>query len=314
MKVSVIIGTYNRGETLRQTLKSLESIIIPEGLSWELIIVDNNSNDPTREVIKWFQVNSHLPLRYFFERQQGKSFALNAGIQLAEGDILALTDDDVTVDPRWILNLTKTFEDYDCLGVRGRILPVWPCEKPPWLGTEGPFRIVGPIVFFGLNDTNPRILKGSPMGANMAFRREAFKKYGLFRLDLGRKGRDKEMLGGGGEDTDFGLRLYSGETLVYNPDAIVFHPVEEHELNKKYIKNWFYNCGKELVRINGVPDDFIRYFGVPRYHFRNLIQTFLMAMVSGRDPQRQFCYMTRCYQTVGEIVGSLQVWRQRRRP
>ena len=310
MKVSVIICTYNRAETLRDMIGSLESVIVPENISWEVIVVDNNSNDSTRELIASLRSNAALPLSYVFERQQGRSFALNAGIQVAGGDILAFTDDDVTIDPHWLLALTKTFKEFACLGIGGRILPVWPCAKPAWLSTDGAFRIVGPIVYFGLNDTSPRILKGSPMGANMAFRRRAFERYGLFRVDLGRKGRDGRRLGGGGEDTDFGLRLYrAGETLMYAPDALVYHPVEQHRITKKYITAWFYNCGKELTKINGIPGESVCYFGIPRYHFRKLAETFLKAAMSYHDPQERFCYITRCYQTAGEIAESFRMWR-----
>ena len=69
-----------------------------------MIIVDNNSSDNTRDVVMQ-QVDSFpVPLRYLMEKEQGRSAALNAGIRVAQGEILAITDDDVRVDPLWLRN------------------------------------------------------------------------------------------------------------------------------------------------------------------------------------------------------------------
>ena len=52
MDISVILCTYNRSASLRRTLQSFKEIVTPEGLSWELIVVDNNSTDKTREIFE----------------------------------------------------------------------------------------------------------------------------------------------------------------------------------------------------------------------------------------------------------------------
>jgi glycosyltransferase involved in cell wall biosynthesis len=75
---------------------------MPESVDWQVLIVDNNSKDQTREVAETFCQRDPSHFRYIFEPQQGKSFALNRGIREASGEILAFIDDDITVEPTFL--------------------------------------------------------------------------------------------------------------------------------------------------------------------------------------------------------------------
>src|SRR6266540_2548384 len=125
--ISAIICTYNRANSLQKTLKSLEDLVVPANLSWELIVVDNNSRDDTRAVVEGFARTARFPVRYVFAGRQGLCHARNTGITVARGEVMAFTDDDVTVDPCWLWHLKRTFDQCDCMGVAGRIVPVWTC-------------------------------------------------------------------------------------------------------------------------------------------------------------------------------------------
>lgn len=123
----------------------------------------------------------------------------------------------------------------------------------------------------------------APVGANMAFRRKAFEKYGLFRTDLGKVG-EKPMTG---EDTEFGNRLLShGEQIVYSHAAVVYHPVVEERTRKVYFQDWYFNYGRSLALVEGFPHDAVRYFGVPRYLFRDAFSSFGSWMVTANPAQR----------------------------
>src|SRR5947209_8426106 len=99
MKFSIVIATYKRAAVLKDTLASL-SHLKPDA-PWEVIVVDNNSPDNTRQVVEAAALSFPVPLTYAFERQQGRSAALNCGFRLASGDIIVTTDDDVRVEPDW---------------------------------------------------------------------------------------------------------------------------------------------------------------------------------------------------------------------
>ncbi len=84
MKISVILCTHNRCQSLAKALNSLAALTLPESVEWEVLVVDNNSSDGTREVVQRdFCGRYPGRFRYLFEPQPGKSYALNAGIRQA---------------------------------------------------------------------------------------------------------------------------------------------------------------------------------------------------------------------------------------
>src|SRR4051794_26325031 len=111
MNISVIICTRNRCQSLVKTLNSAAAQRLAESVEWEVLVVDNGSNDQTRAVVDDFRRKHPGRFRYLLEPEPGKSPALNAGIREAEGDILAFTDDDTTLAPTWLHNLTKHLYD-----------------------------------------------------------------------------------------------------------------------------------------------------------------------------------------------------------
>src|SRR5258708_472372 len=121
MKFSVVIATFNRADDLRETLASLARLR-PDG-AWEVIVVDNNSTDHTRPVVATAETGFPARLRYVFEREQGRSPALNTGIRQAHGDIIVTTDDDVRVEADWLDCAAKGLERLDLAQGGGRVPP-----------------------------------------------------------------------------------------------------------------------------------------------------------------------------------------------
>src|ERR1700734_3508684 len=144
MKITIILCTYNRCASLAKALESTAAMTLPGSAEWEVLVVDNNSTDQTREVVEGFHSRYPRHFRYLFEPQQGKSYALNAGVREARGDILAFTDDDVTVEPTWLQNLTAPLKTGECVGTSGRTLPEQSFSPPRWLGGEGRYPL-GPL-------------------------------------------------------------------------------------------------------------------------------------------------------------------------
>ena len=299
MKASILVCTFNRADALAASLRSLAQLSVPPDLTWEIVIVDNNSNDHTRAVAESFSTEFPGRFRYLFEPRQGKSFALNTGIKEAKGDILAFTDDDATVDPCWLAQLTDAIEKFDCVGVGGKIVPVWNFPRPDWLILEGPHRLMDAVVSLDLGP-EPHPIKAAVYGVNMAFRKQAFEKYGGFRKDLGPTVGNEVR----GEDSEFCRRLIkAGENLVYVPGAVVYHPVERKRIEKRYFQVWYLGRGRASVREGGIPSNAIRYFGVPRYLFASLGRN-LLKWLFCPSAQRRFYHKLSAYETWGQILES----------
>jgi glycosyltransferase involved in cell wall biosynthesis len=289
--ISVIVCTYNRSRSLKVTLASLQRMHVPADLTWELVVIDNNSSDDTEEVVRGYQRTAPFAVRYFFESTQGHSQARNRGIVEAKGVVLAFTDDDVIVDSHWLAELKQSYDRFDCLGVGGKIVPVWSSERPAWLREDGPYALMRAIVSFDPGE-DASVLKTPPFGANMSFRRSAFEGYGLFRTDLGRRGA--RLMGT--EDTEFGRRLLSGnERLIYNSRAIVHHPVQQERLTKRYFQRWYFEYGRASIRTGASPPGLVS--------LRDLTAS-LVRWATAIDPQQRFYYRLAAYRSLGRICES----------
>src|ERR1035438_10111695 len=145
MKVSVVLCTYNRCQSLARALESIAASQMPECVDWEVLVVDNNSKDRTREVTVECCLRYPGRVRYLFEARQGLSNARNAGIQEASGEVLAFMDDDVTVEPNWLRNLTSPLFGGTWVGAGGPIRLQRAFVPPRWLRLTGPFSMGGAL-------------------------------------------------------------------------------------------------------------------------------------------------------------------------
>src|SRR5687767_2492787 len=129
---SVLICTYNRASLLRETLESLAGVRSVR--SWEVVIVDNNSTDDTRTVVEEMAVTFPAPLLYVFEPRQGKSHALNTGLDVCRGQVIVFTDDDVHVAPDWVDAACEALEgERGPAYAGGPVRPLWGAVPPRWL-------------------------------------------------------------------------------------------------------------------------------------------------------------------------------------
>ena len=247
MNVSIVLCTYNRCQTLKRALESVAALQMPKTVSWHILIVDNNSKDETRKVAESFCLRDPEHFRYVFEPQQGKSNALNRGVREASGDILAFIDDDVTVEPDWLFELTKPLADGQWAGTGGRVFLPEGFSPPDWIAPEGHHSLLSILANFDMGP-EPCVLSKPPIGNNMAFRKAVFNSYGLFRTDLGPKPGSEIRH----EDTEFASRVMKdGGKILYVPSAVVHHEVEERRLKKKYFLAYHFAWGRALIRERG---------------------------------------------------------------
>ncbi|HSE97222.1 MAG TPA: glycosyltransferase [Blastocatellia bacterium] len=292
MKFSILIPTYNRAEELSRTLRSLSSQRTSH--TWEVIVVDNNSRDHTREAVAEIARSFPVEVRYLFEPEQGKPAALNTGIAESEAEVIAFTDDDHRFEPDWLEAAACGLDRFGCDYVGGKILPIWGGPQPAWLSTEsGRHRAVIGMADYG---AEPFEFGKSPaMGGNLAVRRECFARTGMWDNRLGRRGNT--LLGQ--EQREWCLRAReAGLRGVYLPDMVVYHLVPQERLDKRYFRRWFYwhgisrailyqQFGLDMESPEETRLDFAQVphiAGVPRYLFRTALR---YAMATGQAVARR---------------------------
>ena len=129
--ISVILASHNGTGTLPLTLEALTAVRLPEE-GVEVIAVDNASDDGTRELLEAY--SDRLPLRVISEPRRGKSFALNRGLDEAEGDLVVFMDDDILPDPQWLDAFARAAAAYPRVGLfAGQVRHHWQKEPPAWL-------------------------------------------------------------------------------------------------------------------------------------------------------------------------------------
>lgn len=303
MDITVILCTYNRAQILAGALERVAVSSLPEAIRWEVLVVDNNSNDNTREVVEEFCQLHPGRFRYLLEPHPGKSYALNSGVRDARGKILAFIDDDVMVTPTWLQNLTSELHNNKWAGTGGRTLPAEEVRLPTWLALRGPYALGGVLAAMFDHGDEPCQLDCAPYGANMAFRKQMFDKYGGFRVDLGpSQGRDIPRPN---EDTEFGRRVMSaGEHLRYEPAAVAYHPISADRIDKQYFLNWWFDCGRAGIReVGKKPDVFLiprHWFTIPKVAVTMLVPSTWRWMFS-LNPQRRFFGKCWVWKALGQM-------------
>ena len=271
MLITVAICTWNRADLLDQTLSEMRKLEIPQGVEWELLVVNNNCSDHTDEVLARHQ--AFLPLRRLHEPQAGHSHARNCALAVARGELLIWTDDDVLVDPHWIAAYCQAFERWpDAAFWGGAIEPWYETPPPPWV--QNNLRLLeGMLVVRDLGSRETRFGPGQrPYGANMAMRLRQVQQY-RFDVNLGRKGNE---LISADETAFFTMLTQQGCQGVWVPSAKLRHFVPADRLTLNYFWKFFHGYGRTLVRLEGAPQG-QPFLGAPRWLYRAYFERLLQA-------------------------------------
>jgi GT2 family glycosyltransferase len=219
---TVVVATRERPESLRRCLRSLLALDYPD---YEIVVVDNAPETPvTRELVGGDEFRERV--KYAREDLRGLAAAHNRGLAEAEGEFVAFTDDDVTVDDLWLLELAHGFRMADRVAcVTGLIAPA-ELETPAQLIAE---RLWGWGKGFSVTVFDRTTDGGDPLypytagtfgsGANMAFDTAALRALGGFDDATGAGTPAR----GGDDLCGFVAVISAGQRLVYNPTALVRH-------------------------------------------------------------------------------------------
>jgi GT2 family glycosyltransferase len=182
----------------------------------------------------------HPAPRRIVELTQGLDHGRNRAIAEARGDVLVLVDDDILVEPDWLAKLVAPFssESAHSIGVvGGEVVPVFPDGIPAWLeGTHGPLGFRA--------DAGPLPPGQAPMGANFAFPKWVFQRFGLFDTRLDRKGAG--LFGGGDSEMIRRIRA-KGLEVWFVPAARAFHQMPASRLTFAYAARHAFDSARSRV-------------------------------------------------------------------
>ena len=233
VRISAVVCTHNRAAYLRKALHSLIDQTLAQDL-YEIIIVDNGSQDNTKQVVS--ELSAVPSLRYLHEPLIGLSRARNTGWRHAEGMYVAYLDDDAVACPEWLATFLDVFETFEptpgCVG--GKCEPIWEAPRPDWLSDK----LLGFLAVVHWSDV-PIVLNEEQWlaGCNIACSRELLQTVGGFREDLDRQGT--KLLSSG--EIYLQQQLDSlGYRSVYHPEIVVGHHVSRPRLTKKWFRERAY--------------------------------------------------------------------------
>ncbi len=270
--LTVLMATRNRAGLLRDVLGAFCQLQSPDS-GWKLVVVDNGSTDDTQQVLASFQ--RRLPMQSAFEPKLGKNAALNAGLELIEGDLIVFTDDDVFPRPDWLVQLRLAADsqtEYSMFG--GAIFPRWEVPPPPWVNwlELGPiFTITDPALKEG---PLPGLLVTLIQGPNMAIRANIFEEGARLSTSIGPSGPDYPM----GGETELVLRLgKQGLKGWHVPHAVVGHFVRKEQLKEAWVLQRGIRWGRGCHRL--YPNVKL-WMGIPRHLFRDIPKEAFASLVA----------------------------------
>ncbi|REK12651.1 MAG: glycosyltransferase [Planctomycetota bacterium] len=223
--ISIILPTYSRCAMLSDALDSLLSQETCGQFEYELVVIDNASNDSTREIVEEAGRRSSVTVRYCYEDDPGPAPARNCGLRHAAGDWFAFFDDDEVADANWLLELYRAADETGAQIVGGAMHLDLPEEVLGRLNQFVRRTSLREIKYY--EKTCPYDPSRLPGTNNALVARRVFDELGAFDTSFR----------SGGSDSDFFLRARSaGIELCYTPLAIVRHRVAPNRLTTEYFR------------------------------------------------------------------------------
>jgi GT2 family glycosyltransferase len=237
--VTVVVCSYTeaRWEALATGIDALAAQTTPP----HEVILSIDHNAPLLERARAELDGVHVVAN---EQEPGLSGTRNTAMRHATGDIVAFVDDDARPEPAWLETLVAAFDDQRVVGAGGVAIPDWvDGPRPEWLPSEM-YWVIG-CSYTGL-PTRPAAIR-NPIGANMAFRREALRAVRGFVHGIGRVG----TVPLGCEETELAIRMreVTGGTVLHVPGARVHHRVTAARVTWRYFLSrcWAEGLSKALV-------------------------------------------------------------------
>jgi len=252
LNISICVCTRKRQNGLIRLLESLEKMDLPSDSNVKIIIVENDEKNYSESIVKEISARSRYEINYFLESRQGLAYARNRSVSEAVGsDFCCFVDDDQTVSPVWLTELTKCQKEFDADGVSGPNPPVFNEEVPSYIRqfhTPKCFEY-GAVVKTAF--TNNLLIK---------------KKY----LDQIDGPFDTRLNFTGGEDS-YMTSLISdlGGVIRYNPLAVAYEIVADNRTAIKYVLQRTFRISNAGLVVKSMKDkNFKNHSALPRLLMR----------------------------------------------
>lgn len=231
--ISVIICTYNGAARLKDTLAHLSRQKVNPLFQWEVIVIDNNSNDNSFETAStiWNELNAAVPLKTFQEPKPGKSNALVKGISESKYDLLLICDDDNWLNENYIQLAYEHMREHPRTGVLGgEGIPFVDGSKPAWFDSyENVFAVGRQLKKSGLANKRKYLF-----GAGMVIRKSIYEKINEAEHTLFLTCRKGNEPSSGGDSEICLLALQLGYDLYYEEGLQFTHFIPKARLHWAY--------------------------------------------------------------------------------
>jgi glycosyltransferase involved in cell wall biosynthesis len=246
--MSFIVCTFNGAARIPDVLRHLANQVVPAGVEYEVVLVDNASTDDTAGIARrcWLTLDAPAELRVVHEAQPGLSFARVAGIRAARFDILSFVDDDNWVAEDWCRRALERMRADPTLGAVGsRGVPEFSGFAPPvWFAKYQAAYAVGPQT----HRRGRRLVK--LYGAGLTVRKAALGALDTLGYTLALAGRVGTALSAG-DDTELCFALgIAGWRLEYDPELVFRHVIPAKRLEKSYLLGLYRGFGRSSVTLD----------------------------------------------------------------
>lgn len=242
---TVAIRVYNSAQRLPGVLDRLLQQTGTEGLSWEVLIIDNNSQDETPRIAAEYATRWHsgVPFRYIIEPRQGRAFARERAIREAASDLVGFLDDDNLPSKTWVAAAFRFGQAHPQAGAYGG-------NVHPLLEASPPANFEQVKHLLAITDRGPisyqytRAAGQVPIGPGCVFRKQAWQASVPTHRRLQGVDDPRRVRVSGAEDVEaFYYILSSSWEIWHTPEIEVWHQIPPRRLERNYLLKMARNSG-----------------------------------------------------------------------
>ncbi|MFZ4664933.1 MAG: hormogonium polysaccharide biosynthesis glycosyltransferase HpsE [Prochlorotrichaceae cyanobacterium] len=248
---TVSIPTFNGSKRLPFVLDRLRDQQELNEIGWEVIVVDNNSTDETKNVVENYQANFPCVLKYCFESKQGAGFARQLAIREAQGDLIGFLDDDNIPALNWVRAAIDFAREHPQAGAIGSQIH-GDFDVPP------PQELKPLLPYFAISEWGNKPFQYDrmlPPSAGLVVRRQAWIECVPEKTILNGRTKDNFVTGEDIEVLAYIQRQGAWE-IWYNPVMEVNHKILISRMEKAYLVNFFKGIGlsRYVTRTAGISE------------------------------------------------------------